>query len=143
MHLNASIRSPRHTVIRIPVKTRCVFRQPDLGFIFRLFALMIFAMLGLASQVKAQCANPANPIVAENCLAGNSDTEWDTKTLDGDQTIQGFATDISVNRGSTINFKIKTPATRYTWARRAKKWCCTRSHLVFFMRTRSILLEME
>ena len=31
----------------------------------------------------------------------------------GDPTIQGFATDISVNRGSTISFKINTPASAY------------------------------
>ena len=31
----------------------------------------------------------------------------------GDPTIQGFATDISVNRGSTVSFKISTEATAY------------------------------
>ena len=31
----------------------------------------------------------------------------------GDPTIQGFATDISVNRGSTISFKISTNASAY------------------------------
>ena len=29
------------------------------------------------------------------------------------RTIQGFATDISVNRGQTVNFKIDTNATNY------------------------------
>ena len=32
----------------------------------------------------------------------------------GDATIQGFATDISVNVGQTVSFKIKTPAPAYT-----------------------------
>ena len=31
----------------------------------------------------------------------------------GDPSIQGFATSMSVNVGSTISFKIKTPSTAY------------------------------
>ena len=58
------------------------------------------------------CAAPANPIVAENCLAGNPASEWDISGA-GDPSIQGFATDISVNRGSTVSFKVDTNATNY------------------------------
>jgi hypothetical protein len=58
------------------------------------------------------CATPANPIVAENCLTGNLDTEWQVSGA-GDDTIQGFATQMSVNRGSTISFKIDTNASNY------------------------------
>src|SRR3954468_5010682 len=53
-----------------------------------------------------------NKITAENCLPGNPDTEWDIDGS-GSDTIQGFATDISVNRGDTIHFKIDTPSTAY------------------------------
>jgi N,N-dimethylformamidase beta subunit-like, C-terminal/Domain of unknown function (DUF4082)/Bacterial Ig-like domain/WD domain, G-beta repeat/Bacterial Ig domain len=58
------------------------------------------------------CTTPANPIVAENCLTGNPSSEWDITGV-GDASIQGFATDISINRGGTINFKIKTTASSY------------------------------
>lgn len=58
------------------------------------------------------CASPANPIVAENCLAGSPASEWDVSGS-GDASIQGFATDISVNRGSRIDFKIRTDASNY------------------------------
>src|SRR5205823_300369 len=58
------------------------------------------------------CDNPPNPIVAENCLPGNPESEWDVNGS-GDSTIQGFATDISVNRGSTLSFKINTSASAY------------------------------
>ncbi len=58
------------------------------------------------------CENPANAIVAENCKAGNPSTEWDIDTS-GDPSIQGFATDISVDRGDTVHFKIDTDATDY------------------------------
>lgn len=54
----------------------------------------------------------ANSIAAENCLAGNPASEWDI-TGHGDSTIQGFATQISVNRGSTVSFKVDTDATSY------------------------------
>jgi hypothetical protein len=58
------------------------------------------------------CAAPANAIVAENCLAGNPPSEWDV-TGAGDASIQGFATDISVNRGGTVSFKVSTTAANY------------------------------
>jgi hypothetical protein len=48
-----------------------------------------------------------NAIVTENLLAGTPATVWDVPTQNaGDSSIQGFATDISVNVGGTINFKI-------------------------------------
>jgi hypothetical protein len=50
--------------------------------------------------------------VTENCLPGNPSSEWDISGA-GDTTIQGFATDISVNRGSAISFKVDTNATSY------------------------------
>ncbi len=58
------------------------------------------------------CSTPANEIVAENCLPGNPSSQWDVSGA-GDPSIQGFATDISVNRGDTIAFKIDTTAAVY------------------------------
>ena len=58
------------------------------------------------------CAAPANQIVAENCLPGNPASEWDVSGA-GDLGIQGFATDISVNVGATVSFKIDTDSTAY------------------------------
>lgn len=54
-----------------------------------------------------------NPIVTENSLPGNPASEWDVSGA-GDLTIQGFATDISVNKGQTVHFKISTNASAYT-----------------------------
>ena len=62
--------------------------------------------------VGGSCAAPANAIVAENCLVGNPASEWDISGA-GDPSIQGFATQISVNRGSTVSFKVNTSATGY------------------------------
>ena len=56
-----------------------------------------------------------NAIVTENLLTGNPSSEWEIPGKGaGDLTIQGFATDISVNRSQTINFKINTAAASYT-----------------------------
>jgi len=81
--------------------------------IFLLAFLFLFAFVtGVTTQANASCSAPANKIEAENCLPGNPDTEWDIDG-DGDLSIQGFATDISFNVGTTANFKIKTNATAY------------------------------
>jgi len=59
------------------------------------------------------CASPANQIETENCLPGTPASTWDISGA-GDPSIQGFATDISVNVGEMVRFKIDTNATSYT-----------------------------
>ena len=44
---------------------------------------------------------------------GNPPSEWDVSGA-GDASIQGFPTDISVNKGGTISFKISTNASAYS-----------------------------
>ncbi|HTN44167.1 MAG TPA: DUF4082 domain-containing protein, partial [Nitrospiria bacterium] len=59
------------------------------------------------------CSPPAaNPIVCENSKSGNPSSEWDIVGA-GDPSLQGFATDISVNQGQTVHFKIETDAAAY------------------------------
>jgi Domain of unknown function (DUF4082)/Bacterial Ig domain/Cohesin domain len=53
-----------------------------------------------------------NPIVCENTKPGNPSSEWDVSGA-GDPGIQGFATEISVDHGETVFFKISTPAASY------------------------------
>jgi Domain of unknown function (DUF4082)/Bacterial Ig-like domain/Bacterial Ig domain len=54
-----------------------------------------------------------NPIPCENQLQGTDPTVWDTPNGDaGDSRLQGFATDISVNAGSTISFKVNSSTLR-------------------------------
>src|SRR5919198_2012940 len=64
------------------------------------------------STVHASCAAPANDIERENCLPGTPQSAWDIYGA-GDLSLQGFATDISVNAGQTISFKVKTDAAAY------------------------------
>jgi Domain of unknown function (DUF4082)/Bacterial Ig-like domain/Bacterial Ig domain len=57
------------------------------------------------------CPAPKNPIECENALAGTPSSQWDIGP--SDQTIRGFATDIGVNRGQRVHFKIQTDARAY------------------------------
>jgi len=54
-----------------------------------------------------------NPIPCENSKPGTDSSIWDVSGA-GDTSIQGFATDISVNVGGTIVFKINTSSTNYS-----------------------------
>ena len=84
------------------------------------FALRLASALLIAATVlvlfpaaaHASCTSPANSIEAENCLPGTPQAQWDISGA-GDPSIQGFATDISVNAGGTVSFKINTTATQY------------------------------
>ncbi|MCU1311003.1 MAG: hypothetical protein JWO20_2128, partial [Candidatus Angelobacter sp.] len=61
----------------------------------------------LSTTAYADCNNPSNPIEKENCLTGTPQSQWDVSGA-GDDSIQGFATDISFNKGDTVHFKIST-----------------------------------
>ncbi|HKU12101.1 MAG TPA: DUF4082 domain-containing protein [Sinomonas sp.] len=70
-----------------------------------------------ATAPSAQAAaNPCAPVVSavacENTQAGDPQTDW-MISGDGDSTIQGYATQMSVNVGQTVTFKINTNAKSY------------------------------
>src|SRR4051812_30492269 len=75
--------------------------------------LALLAVLLTTAPLYASCGAPANPIEAENCLPGNPSSEWDIRPVTGDPSIEGFATEISVNKGDTIQFKVRTDARAY------------------------------
>ena len=74
------------------------------------FGLAIAAVLILAGRGSGRLdvLAQSNPISVENAQTGNSD--WDVSR---DPTIQGFATNISVNQGETVTFKVNTPSSNY------------------------------
>ncbi len=79
------------------------------------FGLFLSTALGSGAELAqaAPCDPPIqNAIVCENSKPGNPQSEWDVSG-GGDPSIQGFATDISVNHGETVHFKIDTPSTAY------------------------------
>jgi hypothetical protein len=75
---------------------------------------VILAVLCLTCPI---IAHAQNPIVTENALPGTPCSQWDLSSscdgAPGDASIVGFTTDISVNKGQTVYFKIKTSSTEY------------------------------
>src|SRR6266545_7131692 len=75
---------------------------------------VVVAARALPVEAAGPCGPPVvNPVACENTNAGTPASQWDVGGA-GDATVQGFTTDISVNRGGTILFKISTPARAYT-----------------------------
>jgi len=78
------------------------------------FLAFVLLLCALPNSAAASCASPANSIEAENCLAGTPPAAWDIATHDaGDPSIQGYATQMSVDAGGTVAFKVKTDAAAY------------------------------
>ncbi|WP_237144079.1 N,N-dimethylformamidase beta subunit family domain-containing protein, partial [Pontibacter pamirensis] len=88
---------------RLIIRNCSTLRLP-LKILFSFFTIFLLGISGLAAQ---------NAIVTENAKTGNPASEWQISGA-GDLSIQGFATDISYNKGQTARFKIKTSARAYT-----------------------------
>ena len=65
-----------------------------------------------AANAADPCAPGGNPIVCENSKPGTSPQVWDIDGA-GDPSIQGFATKMSVDTGTRVDFKVKTNARAY------------------------------
>ena len=74
-----------------------------------LVAATALMLAGAASMRLIQAQS--NPVVLENAISVENDS-WDVAGA-GDPSIQGFATDISVNTGEPVSFKVKTTASSY------------------------------
>ena len=77
-------------------------------------AFLLYTGLGSGAEVAqaAPCDPPVqNPIVCENSKPGNPQSEWDISG-GGDPSIQGFATDISVNLGRDGPLQDRHPVDR-------------------------------
>lgn len=69
---------------------------------------------GPSSAATDPCGTGGNKITCENSKPGTPASEWDDQWGAGDDSIQGFSTDISVNVGQKIDFKIDTNASAYS-----------------------------
>jgi Domain of unknown function (DUF4082)/Bacterial Ig domain len=81
-------------------------------FLFKRLLFCALIHVSMALSVLATCTAPKNAIEAENCLPGNPSSDWYIDGA-GSPNIQGFTTDMSVNVGQTIFFKIQTNASAY------------------------------
>lgn len=77
------------------------------------YSILLLFTLALLIRMACIPVVAQNRIVTENNVLGNPPSEWDMYDS-GDLSIQGFATDISYNKGETAVFKIKTDASEYT-----------------------------
>ena len=79
-----------------------------------LFTAGLFLSIGTPDATAVGPCDPpvVNPVACENTLPGTPPSDWQI-VGDGDTTIAGFATQMSVNKGATVVFKIKTPASSY------------------------------
>ena len=75
-------------------------------------AVLLLAAAPAASADPFSCPAGPNQIACENALPGDPQSDWQIDG-NGDSTIQGFATQMSVDAGQTISFKIDTPSTNY------------------------------
>jgi hypothetical protein len=80
---------------------------------FAAVAILAAALVVVLPKPPAAHAACANPVACENQLPGTPPSVWDMTSGEG-TTIQGFADPFSVNVGSSINFKIESPASGYT-----------------------------
>lgn len=107
MRHSAASRSPRLPAIR-SVRRRLAAWIPAV-----LVAGLLVAVQPLVSAppaLAAPCDAPiASPVACENTLPGSPESQWSVTGI-GDSSIQGFATQMSVNVGETITFKVKTTA---------------------------------
>ena len=96
--------------LAVPCATRMSHMEklPSTSFGYKILILFTCILFLLNSNLLSQ-----NAIVAENALPGNPASEWNI-VGNADASIQGFATNLSVNKGETVNFKIKTDAASYS-----------------------------
>ncbi len=90
------------------------FRVSAIAMCALLLAAVLTAITTSSSSAATDpCGTGGNKITCENSKPGTPQSQWDINGA-GDSDIQGFATDISVNVGKKIDFKIDTNARAYT-----------------------------
>jgi Domain of unknown function (DUF4082)/Bacterial Ig-like domain/Bacterial Ig domain len=87
------------------------------GFGFRatvasLVLVVASAPVGARPAAADPCAPVVSPVACENTRPGTPSSTWDVSGA-GSSSIQGFATQMSINVGETQTFKVKTSASSY------------------------------
>ena len=90
----------------------CLTRRPARGGLLLLATVVCLTAWPPTSQAAACDPPVTSPIACENTLPGTPESVWGIDGA-GDQSIQGFATTMSVDRGETISLKIKSTTSNY------------------------------
>src|SRR4051812_34545364 len=98
-------------------RTRGLASHPRLALFLSALGVLLLLLTANDFKLRADtpdpCAPPnGNPVVCENQNPGAPAAEWDVSGA-GDDSIQGFATDISVQREHPIDLKIDRDAASY------------------------------
>ncbi|WP_427007122.1 DUF4082 domain-containing protein [Pseudarthrobacter sp. H2] len=100
-------------------RTLKALRRVIVPLVCALVAALLPVAVPAALLPKAYAADPCSPLLnavaCENSKPGTAPSEWDISGA-GDPDIQGFSTEISVNPGQPIDFKVDTNAANYTIA---------------------------
>ena len=107
----AGHRAPMSALRTAAVSRRRRYALPWLHLLLAALLLLALIPQNLMPMSPVHAASGCD-IVCENAKPGAPASQWDVSGA-GDPSIQGFATDISVNIGNTIYFKIKTASTKY------------------------------
>ena len=84
-----------------------------IGGVVAVFLVLLSLVGAHPAAAAGPCGPPVSSVIAcENTLPGDPPSDWDVSGI-GDSTIQGFATQMSVNVGQTESFKVSTPASSY------------------------------
>lgn len=99
----------------LSVSTPSSFSRRVLAVLLALFAstLTVVSVSAPSDAVSHLCGPGGNKIACENSKPGTPSSVWDIDGA-GDSAIQGFSTDISVNVGQRVDFKIDTAARAYS-----------------------------
>ncbi len=87
-----------------------ILQRLCVGSLVAVAALAACAAAPATSQA-APCDAPiVSPVACENTKAGTPQDDWEIDGP-GDDSLQGYATQMSVNKGETVSFKIKSTST--------------------------------
>src|SRR5215471_19863535 len=95
-------------------RERTIGRRSVIGLIL---AVLLLGLLSMVSPQPVAAAGPCGPpvtsvIACENTKPGDPPGDW-LVSGQGDTSIQGFATQMSVAAGQTVSFKVSTPSRSY------------------------------
>src|SRR5215468_6385935 len=92
---------------------RTIGRRSVIGFALAVLLSLLFLVDARPAAAAGPCGPPVTSVIAcENTKPGDPPSDWQVSGA-GDSTIQGFATQMSVNAGQTESFKISTPSRSY------------------------------
>src|SRR5215510_15113061 len=92
---------------------RTIGRRSVIGFVLAVLLSLISLVDARPAAAAGPCGPPVTSVIAcENTKTGDPPGDWQVSGA-GDSTIQGFATQMSVNAGQSESFKINTPSRSY------------------------------